>query len=294
MTDELETALRFDTEAAVVAELAQAATAPHVLEPGQIYGARNSEGHLIYTDTDDYRDNPRRVVESRTVSNAESFVKYLEKHGLPQTEVYADVNNSRLFAIIDSHHGANQPAGWNSHQLRLALEYSKPWLAWTNCDGKWFDQTEFAEFIELRAHDIQDPSHASIIELALKFEAKKNVDFKQSTRLESGEVQFVYEETVTAQKGVKGSIEVPKGFQLAIKPYIGGPSYFIFAHFRYRITPNGLKLAYQLERPQEVLDSAFTDIVTEVRDGKTTIQKDGSSEFVHAGIGETPIFYGRP
>lgn len=289
-----------ETEAAAVAELAQQAVTPHLLMEGSVFAVASGDGSLRIVDTDEYADVPRHTKANRTVTDAASFVAYVNRHGLAGTEVYADTPNSSVVAVIDSHEGSDGTAGWQKHRLTLSLEHTKAWKAWAAHDlGQdprgWFGQQEFAEFIEDRALDVQDPDHARLIELATKFEATKKVEFGQATRLDNGEVQFQYTETVGAKKGTKDQIEFPKELKLALRPYIGGPIYFLFASLRYRIGENGLRLGYALQRPETILEAAFADIVTEIRDGRT--DKDAATKaetLVHRGIGNVPIFYGRP
>ena len=64
----------------------------------------------------------------------------------------------------------------------------------------------------------------------------------------------------------------------------------MIAQLRYRIGQDGLRLGYALLRPEAVLESAFGDIVTEIRDGK----HDAGEWSDHPGIGAVPIFYGKP
>jgi len=106
-------------------------------------------------------------------------------------------------------------------------------------------------------------------------------------------VQLSYKETVTAKAGQKGSIEIPKKIKLALRPYVGGPIYFIWANFRYRLDGANVRMGFKLERPENVLEAAFADIVTEIRDGRTD-KKDGTETRVHDGVGDVPIFNGKP
>ncbi|TQL46695.1 uncharacterized protein YfdQ (DUF2303 family) [Homoserinimonas aerilata] len=297
MTIELNT-LGSETEAAVVATLAMQAAEVAELEPGTVYARLSRDGGIEFADTDEYDVAPRRAKASRTVTDAESFVKYANRHKTPGTEVFAHTSASSVVAVIDSHQGTDELSGWQSHRLTLTLEHSKAWLAWAEHDlganpRGWFSQQEFAEFIEDRALDVQEPDHARLIEIATKFEATSKVDFGSAVRLDNGEVQFQYVETVAAKKGTKGEIEFPKELKLAIRPYIGGPIYFVFASFRYRIGGDGLRLGYALQRPENILEAAFSDIVTEIREGKT-VKTESSETRVHDGIGDVPIFYGRP
>jgi uncharacterized protein YfdQ (DUF2303 family) len=287
-----------DTEASAVANIAVQGMEPHPVDTSEIYAVPDGAGGVKVIDTDKYATSPRRAEAKRTVTDAASFVGYLNRHSTPGTEVFADTPASRVIAIVDSHEGTGAPAGWQGHRLELSLEHTKARKAWaahdlgTNPRG-WFDQQEFAEFIEDRALDVQDPDHARLIELATKFEATKSVDFGSAVRLDTGEVQFQYTETVGAKKGAKDAIEFPKELKLAIRPYIGGPVYFVWASLRYRMGADGLRLGYALQRPENILEAAFVDIVTEIREGKT-VKTDDAETVVHEGIGDVPIFYGRP
>lgn len=277
------------TEAEVIGELAQQAQDPFQLEAGNVYVVPAEGGATRVLDTDAYGASPRRATAERTVTDAASFVGYLKKHGTESTEVWADTPGSTVVAVIDAHEGADRPAGWEGHKLRLSLEKSKPWLAWVESDGRWFDQLEFADFIEERASDVKEPASAVLLELAQSFQAKRNVDFESSERMQDGQTQLEYKETIAAKAGQKGSIVIPDELLLVLKPYVGAPSYHVFARFRYRLNGAVLKLGYVLLRPQEILDAAFADIVDAIRNG----QPERDTWPAHEGITQ-PIFYGRP
>jgi len=289
-----------ETEAEAVAQIARQAAVPVELLAGQVYSVADENGSIRVVDTDDYFAVPRHTAAHRTVTDAVSFVGYVNRHRLPGTEVYADTPNSSVVAVIDSHNGTDGDPGWQKHRLTLSLEHTKAWKAWVARDlgqvsASWMDQQEFAEFIEDRALDVIEPDHATLIELATKFEATKNVEFGSSVRLDSGEVQFQYTETVGAKKGTKGDVKLPKEIRLGLRPYIGGPIYSVWASLRYRMGSNGLRLGYALQRPENILEAAFADIVTEIREGRT--DKDSATKtetVVHQGIGDVPVFMGRP
>lgn len=280
------------TEGAVAAQLQQLADgeAHTPLPAGEVFLVPNGDGGLSVVDTDAYADTPRRTAAHRVVTDAASFATYVNRHRLAGTEVYAHTNTARVVAVIDAHEGTDGAPGWEKHKLTLALEHSKPWAAWAAVDGKWFDQEEFAEFLENRYSEVIEPAPARMIDIATTFEAKKGVDFKSGIRTDSGEVKLQFEETVNARAGQKGDVEIPKKIQLALRPYVGGPIYSIWANFRYRITAHGLKLGFILERPENILDAAFADIVTDIRNGRDATDALPG----HGGIGDVPIFYGKP
>lgn len=288
-----------NTEAAAIADLAIQSVAPSELETGTVYAVANGDGNVTFRDTDAYAVNPRRAKASRVVTDAASFVGYLGRHSTEATEVYADTPGSTVVAVIDSHTGADKPAGWEGHKLTLELAKTVPWLAWAANDlganpRGWFSQETFAEFIEQRALDCVDPDSARLLEVAKSFQAKKGVDFNSAVDSGSGEVQIGYVETIGARAGAKGDIEIPKTLKLKLRPYVGGPVYHVFAQFRYRLNGGDLRLGFALERPQDILDGAFADVVTEIRDGKTEKLVNSDVETrLFDGI-TAPIFYGKP
>lgn len=283
------------TEAAVVAELAdQNAEAQRVpVAVGEVYLVRGDKGEVRVIDTDAFADAPRHKEAKRSVTDATSFVTYVNRHADDRTEVYAHTNTSKVVAVIDAHNEAGGDAGWQKHRVTLDLEHSKPWLAWAAVDGKLFDQGDFADFLDDRYIDVIDPDAARMIDIATTFQAKTKVDFDSGVRLDSGDVKLSYTEETAAKAGHKGNIEIPKKVQLALRPYVGGPIYSIWANFRYRLRGGSVLLGFKLERPENILEAAFADIVTEIRDGRTD-KRDGEETVVHQGIGEVPIFMGRP
>jgi uncharacterized protein YfdQ (DUF2303 family) len=291
------------TEASVVADLARAAVGAQQVRPGEVVAVPNGNGGVTIHDTDAYAETPRRTLANRTVTDAASFVRYIEKHGTEATEVWADTPKSTVIGVIDAPAGAERPSGWQTHRVTLSLEKSKPWVAWEQSDRAWFEQMDFADFIEDRASDVRDPEPATLLELAQSFQAAREVDFESSERMSDGQTRLDFKETITAKAGQKGHIEIPDRLQLALKPYIGGPAYWVTARFRYRLRGAQLRLGYVLERPQEILDLAFADIVAEIRHGRAGIEEQGQKTEVgtpivtiqegFAGITQ-PIFYGRP
>lgn len=283
------------TEAAVVATIQQQADAEahEAIDPGQIYLVPDGSGGLRVVNTDEYGATPRHTAAARIVTDAASFVKYLNRHKVTGTEVYQHANSSTVVGVIDSHEGTDQDPGWQKHTVRLALEHSKAWKAWAEADGKLFDQQTFADFLDDRYLDVIDPAPAVLIDIARTFQAKTNVTFESAFREGSGDVTLKFVEDTKAKAGQTGDLEIPSRIQLALRPYVGGPIYSIWASFRYRLTGGNVVLGFRLERPENILEAAFADIVTEIRDGRTD-KKDGTETRVHDGIGEVPIFAGKP
>lgn len=275
-----------------IADLARESAAPEFIEPGQILAVPDGQGGVRFEDTDKWDTNPRRATAHRRVLDAVSFNAYLHKHGIDlATEVWADAPNSKVIGRVNSHQGADRPAGWEDHVIELVLEHSKGWLEWREHNETWWtDQEEFAEFIETRAIDVQEPNAATLQEIILNFHASSGATFESTKRLSDGQVEFTYKEEIQASAG-KHQLTIPSNIRLALQPYVGGPRVYINARFRYRVNGGHLKLGYVLERPQEVLDAAFDQILTEIRDGR---EASNGKPAIDGLASRFAIFHGRP
>lgn len=216
---------------------------------------------------DRYKDRPRRKVGAFTVHDGGSFCAYMGKHAGEHSEVWADAVGTKIVGVLNAHDVGE--ADWADHRVTYGVQHTKAWLAWTQHDGRLLDQNAFAELIEDRALDIVSPSAADMLELAQTFQATIGVKFESSKRLSSGEAQLEYRETVEAKAGKAGRMDVPKQFQLAVKPFEGAETYKVTARFRYRITDGSLRVGYKLERPEDVLRDAFEGVAMAVEAGVT-------------------------
>lgn len=222
---------------------------------------------------DRYREHPRRKVGNFKVQDAQSFIAYLAKHGVTDSEVWADSVGAQIVGVINAHEGVDGPvgpdgplAGWGDHRVTYAVQTTTAWDAWAERDGQLMDQSTFAELIEDRAIDIIDPSAADMLELAQTFQATIGVKFESSKLLSSGERQLEYREQVEAKAGRAGQLVIPKAFKLALRPFEGAEVYGISARFRYRMADGALRVGYRLERPDDVLREAFEGVVKQVED----------------------------
>lgn len=210
---------------------------------------------------------PNRKWGAFTVFDAASFIAYVNRHGTDDTEVWADERAMRVVAVINGHGGLADEAGHHDHALTLQLRPTAAWTAWTQKDRAMVSQTEFAEHIEDRLPDITEPNGATMLELAQSFSAKRNLTFESSKALSSGEVQLEYREQVEATAGKAGRLQIPQQFTLGIAPFEGSPAYKVTARLRYRIHDGRLTLGYALDRPEDVLEAAFGDVLGVLDEG---------------------------
>lgn len=259
-----------ESDAAVIAGVAMAATEPSELDPTVVYGLTVPPGaqHQVL-DLERFLPAPRRKQGTFTFHTAESLVGYVNEHNVDGcARVWANVDQFQVAAVFNGHDST--APGWGDHQAVLTLRPTPEWLAWVAQDRKMLSQVEFAELIEDRLDDIVEPDAASLLELARTFEAKTNVDFESGIVLESGQRQITYKETIVAKAGQGGTIEIPKQFVLGVAPFQGGDPYRVEARLRYRLKDGGLTLGYQLVRPDLVQRDAFEQTVGWVASATST------------------------
>jgi uncharacterized protein YfdQ (DUF2303 family) len=228
-------------------------------------------------------DTPARPQGVVTLFDAPSFINYVtpfsgefEAHGVAR--LYADKERGTVTAVLNDHATGDQ-GGFGDNRAVLGLRLTPEWKAWAGLDNKPMSQVDFARFIEDHIPEIVTPTGAELFEIVKSLEGTKGAAFKSGIRLDNGQVQLKYEETVAAKAGEKGDMEIPAEFALGLSPYEGTDPYKVMARFRYRIGDSGaLTLFYTLDKPQKVLDSAFADVV----------------KAIEAGLPDTPMHYGVP
>jgi uncharacterized protein YfdQ (DUF2303 family) len=188
--------------------------------------------------------------------------------------VYAWRDGLELVALVNGHEPGDEPgdadrpcAGWGDHRAVLKLKTTRAWDAWLNHDGGFMSQAEFAEFLEERTGELVSPDAATMLDIARSIEVKSDGAYRSAMRDGSGQINFSYDETIEAKAGQAGQLVIPERIELALEPFAGAGTYRVKARFRYRMRSGNLSLGYVLDRPDAVIDTAFTDVVTQVRYG---------------------------
>jgi uncharacterized protein YfdQ (DUF2303 family) len=259
-----------DVEAAVIAGVET--TKPQQLgdEDSTLYVVRNGNGNTVIHDTrewdDRYLAHPRRKTGQYAVTQVDSFVDYLDRHGNDQTEVTVNTASASLRAVIDSH-GLDE-AGHEQHVLGLQFPKSDQWGVWLGANGKAMRQRDFAEFIEDNLVDVIDPAGADMLEIVSSLSATTKATFHSAHRLSDGSTELEWTQEVNAKAGTtkSGKVEIPGQFKIAIPVFRGGSVWKIEARFRYRVNDGVLTMSYHLTRPADLLDAAFTKEVEAVRE----------------------------
>lgn len=251
-------------DAQTIVDVATRAAIPHEVEPGKVYAVVDQSGivHELNLDRDEYRDHPRRKAGTVNLHDVDSITRYLNKHATDATEVWADVAGTRIAAVLNA--PDTDTPGWSDHLAVFTVKSTPAWEAWLKLDGKFVDQTTFAEHIEDRSIDIVTPKAADMLEVAQSITATIGVSFESSKRLSSGEQQLTYKENIDAKAGHRGQLEIPSTIELGLVPFYGAAPYKVIARFRYRIHDGQLRLAFKLERPEDVQRDAFAGLLDDL------------------------------
>ena len=282
-----------ETAAAVLAGYAMKPAPVELEDDGnRFHVVVRPDGSVVTIDTDaleqDFKKkyevdavHPIRKRGTVHVQDADSFIGYIHKHGLPETEIFADLGSMTLVGVINAHAEASddveQAAGHGDHRVVLELVKTDAWKAWRERDKKPMTQEQFAEHLEDRANDVVHPDAATMLEIASSLIGSASVDFKSGIRLSDGQVQFRYEESTGARAGESGDIEIPQTFTIAVPPFEGADLVELTARFRYRLNSGNLTLFYALLNPDDLVRQAFVEYVDVVSESVTQ-----------------PLFKGRP
>jgi len=223
---------------------------------------------------------PTRKRGKITLQDPVSFIDYVKRHRDERTLVTGQANlTGGVFEAWLDHHeaGPEGRTGWSEHHAKLELEATPEWARWVSRSDTPMEQVAFAEFIEDNADDIvvppgkskEFPNSTQMLSVALTLQAKTDVKFASTVRLQSGAQQLTYEETIDASAGTRGKMEIPERFALALAPFIGTPKYAVTARLRYRLSAGKVTFSYKLERPHKIVEDAFNDIRERIQKGTT-------------------------
>lgn len=219
--------------------------------------------------------NPTRKTGTVKLGDLDSFLTYVKQQGNPATtRIFADVETRTLTAIFNDHAGIDNgdTAGWRDHRAVFTAELTKEAATWLNNDGKQMEQEPFAIFLEDNIADVVEPSGDKLLTVALTLQAKTEVNFNSSRRLDNGQVQLEYTENLSVSAGGASAMEVPRTFAIGARLFKGDQGgYKIFARLKLRVGNGKVKFWYELDRPHNAIEEAFKAYVDQARSGQFTL-----------------------
>lgn len=238
----------------------------------------NIEGMPAVIAPDGYRvttfpellDRPLRLAQSIDATDAQSWLDYWNRFAEDHSTVFFDVKRAKLLGILDYHTPLDDCAVMPSHcehRVAYAFPQTVEWQRWQANSGKRMSQIDFAGFIEDAIPDIVSPTGADLLEIVTTLQAKTDITFASATRLDNGQVQFVYQEDIKGTAGAKGTLKIPDTLQLGIRLFQGMTAYALEARFRYRIKDGGVTLWYDLVRPERIVEDAMNQVYDQIKSG---------------------------
>lgn len=255
-------------DAQAIIETAQAAAAPVILDPRNVYERVVPAGATAEVlDLEQFLPAPRRLRGTVAAQRVQDLVRYVERHDAEEfTTIWVDAAAYRVIAVLNDHGCALDAADWGDHRAELQLLLTDAWKHWTGKDGILMAQEDFAEHIDDGLIDIVEPDGAEMLEVAQSIQGTTTAEFKAAHRLASGAIGVQYVEQQTAAAGQRGELEIPERFVLGVAPFEGEDAYKIRARLRYRIRGGNLTIGYRLERPGDVLRDAVDGIAQRLAD----------------------------
>lgn len=251
-----------------IIDVAKASVEPFGTSFMGVYLAPDAKGNYQVIDLDRFNDVPRDYrALNKTFDDVDSFLAFLHSHNQDQAaEIWArqagDRRSMSVTALLDP-----APSGPSLRNLRLAFTETERWQDWKRVDNRWYDQEEFAEFLEDHADDLASPSAAEMLEIAQSIRATVGTVVEKGIRLDNGETQLVYKEDIEGKAGRAGQLEIPQQIKITVQPFTSSSAYLLDAKFRYRLVNRELKLSVKLMNADLMIERVFSGILDAVREG---------------------------
>lgn len=209
---------------------------------------------------------PARKRGTVQLKDVASLLAYLADQNASATAyVYANPDTRTMVAVFNDQRAA---PGWRDHQAQFKAEFTPEFDRWLSNNGsaRARGQTEFAEFIEDNLADITEPFAQQLLNVATTIQATSGINFSSAKRLQDGQTQLTYTESIEARAGADGALSIPKEFTLGLRIFKNGGGYLLKARLKYRLAAGSVKFWYELDRPERAVEDAFTGYVNEVRE----------------------------
>lgn len=222
----------------------------------------------LEAELDRFRDRPAQISAHVELHTAQAFIDYVNDFSDANTAIFINEEDAKFIAVLDYHEGTTQPRH-GYHTATFQCKRTDEWSVWMRHDGEKMEQEAFALFIEDNADEIVQPTSAEMLEIALTIKANTTCEFRQSQRLDNGQIQLTYNEQIDGRAGASGQLEIPQEISVAMQPFQGSSSYTRKARFRYRISHGKLSMWYDLIRPKKCIEEAIKDTLSQIKDPTT-------------------------
>lgn len=169
--------------------------------------------------------HPARIRKRPHFVDVDSFCKYYDAYkGGHDPKIFSkkDSSGMSIMAIMDMDiEGRNildengdlekrvMPlAQWNDHKATLLMKFHEDYAALRAASGQWFEQRDFALFIEQHNHMFLDPEGADMLELAQNLRGIRKASWRAGKRLSNNTTSIQYSEEEVEASG--GNIAIPQ------------------------------------------------------------------------------------
>lgn len=214
---------------------------------------------------------PTRKRGTVTLDRIEDLVEFAKTQDGDNTGLaYADVDERTITFVFNDNKGF--AAGFRDHRAMFKAELTPEAMRWLAKDKTVMTQTEFAEFLEDNIADIAGGEATNLLTVATTIAAATGINFSSAKRLQDGQVQLVYNETINATAGADGKMQVPQKFTLGLRLFKGDKQgYALVARLKYRLGNGSVRFWYELERPERALEAAFDGYVESAKESGYTV-----------------------
>lgn len=211
---------------------------------------------------------PNRKAGTIFLSEMDSFLRYAKDQAMESAGyLYADPDQRTITAIFNDNQG--EP-GWRDHRAIFKADTSRELAVWLAANKKPMEQEEFAIFLEDNIADVVEPAGDVLLQVALSLQAKTEASFSSVKRLDNGQVQLSYSETIDARAS-GGAIDIPREFKIGMRLFKNGEGYAIKARLKYRLHSGRVKFWFELDRPENAIEAAFTAYVEKANESGYTV-----------------------
>ena len=231
----------------------------------------------VTADMESAQAAPNRKAGPVLLGDLDSFLTYVgDQADSGDCYIYADLDTRTLTAVLNDHYREPDHAspGWRDFRATYKAELSREATTWLTHDKKLKEQEEFAIFLEDNIADVVPgeglPTGDTLLAVALTLQAKTEVNFSSHKRLDNGQTQLAYSETIDA-RAQGGAIEIPREFAIGARLFKGAAGYRIKARLKYRLGSGKVKFWYELDRPENAIEEAFREYVEQARASGFTV-----------------------
>jgi hypothetical protein len=241
-----------------------------------------------------------------TAASVESLLRWMDANcpdsapvfGVGLENLYGEWQRPKLALTGIGNYSDHAIPGWHDFKVTFNFPVAHSWLVWaarhsTEEKPQWFDQAEFADFIEQRIYDLSEPRRGETLSEAvtrfieasgkkdaaspaemfkvsrdLKVMSKENIEVQFDTQ--SGESRMHYTQEHTGPGG--RPVKIPDMFYIRIPVFFGQEPVLIGVKLRYRAVGQGaLSWSYSLFAPDIIVADEFEKACEIVRRANRTL-----------------------